>query len=245
MVSEVWVNLMKLLQSHIPGFVLAVLIPVLFLLFMIKDENARRVLGYFSWGVFSVFFAFMINSYFQDSVIQASRLSQDIAPIVEETLKALPLLLFLIRPPGCRSLILYCAMASGIGFSIQETLYYFVSQASNRPDWLSWLPVLVRTMTTCLMHGMNTAVIGFGLMITLEHKQLRIPMLSGLLALAAVIHSLYNVLINTRLAIFALLMPAILYFLGLFLTAVPEPASQLITESPPANPSPGQSSSSS
>jgi hypothetical protein len=42
-------------------------------------------------------------------------------------------------------------------------------------------------------------------------------MVLGLLALSATIHSLFNILINTRLAIIALIMPAILYFLGLAL----------------------------
>lgn len=69
------------------------------------------------------------------------------------------------------------------------------------------------------MHGMTTAIIGFGLTIALNLRAIRVPMVLGLLALASVIHSLYNILIDTRLAILALIMPAALYLTGLALSS--------------------------
>ncbi len=206
----------ELFASDIPGFVFSMLIPVLFLIFMLKDRQSKYILSYFCWGLFSVIFAFLLNEWAAGGTGPVERISYNVAPIIEEALKALPLLLFFRNRDFRPSLIIYCAMASGIGFSVQEMLYYFTN-FSAAPGLLSLFPLLVRTATTCLMHGMSTAVLGFGITITAGYKTIRVPICLGLLALSATIHSLYNILINTRLAIIALITPAILYFLGLAL----------------------------
>ncbi len=213
--------LTKLLGSNIPGFVFSMLIPLLFLIFMLKDKQSKTILSYFCWGLFSVIFAFILNEWIAQGAGQPERITGNVAPVVEEALKALPLLLFFKNRKFKPNLVIYCAMASGVGFSVQETLYYFTSFTSS-PDAASLLPLIVRTVTTCLMHGMSTAVLGFGITVTVRLKAVRIPMVLGLLALSATIHSLFNILINTRLAIVALLMPAILYFLGLALLSESE-----------------------
>lgn len=208
--------LAALFASDIPGFTFAMLIPLLFLSIMIRNRRSRQIILYFCWGLLAVNFAFILNEWFSADTNLSVGLTSDIAPIIEETLKALPLLLFFGNRKGDDpNLIIYCAMASGIGFSVQETLYYFTSFTATGSAAL--FPLLVRTATTCLMHGMSTATIGFGFVITSRFKGIRIPMLLGLLSLAATIHSLYNILIGTRLAIVALLMPAILFFAGLAL----------------------------
>ncbi len=206
----------ELIATDIPGFVFSMLIPLLFLIVMIKDKGSKHVLLYFAWGVGSVILAFIFNEWFSRLSGDAGNASADIAPIVEETLKALPLLLFFRRKNFSPMMIIYCAMASGIGFSVQEMLYYF-TQFTMDSGLHALLPLLVRTATTCLLHGMTTAIVGFGLTITANFREIRIPMVLGLLALASVIHSLYNILIDTRLAVLALIMPAVLYFAGLAL----------------------------
>lgn len=206
----------ELIATDIPGFVFSMLMPLLFLIVMIKDKRSKHVLLYFAWGICSVIFAFIFNEWFSRLSGGIGNVSADIAPIVEETLKALPLLLFFRRNNSSPMMIIYCAMASGIGFSVQEMLYYF-TQFTADSGLQVLLPLLVRTATTCLMHGMTTAIVGFGLTITTNFREIRIPMVLGLLALASVIHSLYNILIDTRLAVLALIMPAVLYFAGLAL----------------------------
>ncbi len=206
----------NLLESNIPGFIFSILIPLLFLIFMVKDKFSKYLLGYFCYGVLSVVFAFILNEWFSQYPGQINRVSSDISPIVEETVKALPLLHFFRKDRHNRKLVIYCAMASGIGFSVNETLFYFTSFVSS-PSLYSIFPLIMRTITTCLMHGMSTAVVGFGVSITRDNKIIRLPMILGLLALSATIHSLYNILIGTRLAIVALLMPAALYFVGIAL----------------------------
>lgn len=211
----------SLSTSNIPGFIFSMLIPLLFLIIMIKDKQAKYILSFFCWGICSVILAYIINTSFSLDPNQSQRLTTGIAPIVEETLKALPLLIFFIKRPLNGKLVIYCAMSSGIGFSIQETLFYFTSFSSTT-DVSKLFVVITRTITTCLMHGMTTAIFGFGIVKLVNEKRVRIPIALGLLSLSATIHSIFNTLINTRLAIFALIMPAILYFLGLMLLSTDE-----------------------
>lgn len=206
----------EMLDSNIPGFLFSVLIPLIFLIVMVKDKPSKYLMGYFCYGIFSVVFAFILNEWFSNYPGQINRVSSDIAPIVEETVKALPLLLFFWKDRFNDNLVVYCAMASGIGFSVQETLFYITSFSSST-GLLFVFPLLMRTITTCLMHGMSTAIIGFGVKITKDKKIIKLPMILGLIALSATIHSLFNILIGTRLAIVALLMPVVLYFMGLAL----------------------------
>lgn len=204
----------RLFDTNIPIYVIAVCIPLLFLIFLSRDRRARYLLSFFCWGVFSVALAFILNEWFSLSSAESGRVSFSVAPIVEEALKALPLLLF-FRKRAPRNLVVFCAFAAGIGFSIVETVYYFASVSPVTSSQL--FPVLIRTVTTCLMHGMTTAVLGVGIAATLGYAFLRAPMLMGLLAVSATLHSLFNVLLGTRLAIVALAMPAVLYVLGLLL----------------------------
>jgi RsiW-degrading membrane proteinase PrsW (M82 family) len=204
----------EMLVSNIPGFLFSVLIPLIFLIIMVKDKSSKYLMGFFCYGIFSVVFAFILNQWFSNYPGQINRVSSDIAPIVEETVKALPLLLFFRKSNFNDNLIIYCAMACGIGFSIHETLFYFTSFVSL-PGLFSLFPLIVRTTTTSLMHGMSTAIIGFGVKITKDKEIIKLPMILGLIAISATIHSLYNILIGTRLAIFALLMPAAFWGLPL------------------------------
>lgn len=210
--------LIELFASDTPVFVFSMLIPLLFLIFMLKNKESKYILSFFCWGLLSVILAFILNKTFTNNSAQYEfeRITDDVAPIVEETLKALPLFLFLNRKDTNKNLLIYCAMASGIGFSIQETLYYF-NYLTTSVGISTLLPILLRTVTTCLMHGMSTAILGYGLTVTYKYKTIRIPLMLGLIALSATIHSLYNVLIGTHLAVIALLMPAVLYFFGLVL----------------------------
>lgn len=205
-----------MLDYNIPGFLFSVLIPLLFTSVMIKDKSSKYLMGYFCYGIFSVVFAFILNEWFSNYPGQINRVSSDIAPIVEETVKSLPLLLFFQKDRPSDNLVIYCAMASGIGFSVHETLFYFTSFISP-PGLFSLFPLIMRTFTTCLMHGMSTAIVGFGVKITKDKKIIKLPMILGLIALSATIHSLFNILIGTSMAILAMLMPAVFYFMGLAL----------------------------
>ena len=203
-------------SALLAGGCIATIIPLIFTSVMVKDRSSRWILLYLCWGTLAGLLAYLGTGWFTAAPGQAHRVVTSAAPVVEEVLKALPLLLFLwsYLHPRVTKLIVYCAMASGVGFSIQESIHYFAASSGAVGDFF----VLgIRTITTALMHGMTTAIFGLGLLFLHKQRQILLPVIFGLLSLSITIHALFNLLLPTSLAVVAMLMPVGLYFGGLWL----------------------------
>jgi len=204
---------MNELSFQFLGAFIAMVIPLLFVALMLDDVRSRRIILYFCWGIFAGLLTFNLNNLLGGSEEQSQRMTLSIAPMVEEICKGLPILLFLNKKkyPRITKLIIFCALAGGVGFSIQESMYYFAVSTRELMD--IWL-LVVRTLTTSLMHGMTTAAFGIGLMITQKQRRILIPLIFGLLALCASIHALFNLLLQTGFAFVAMIMPVVMFFAG-------------------------------
>ena len=75
--------------------------------------------------------------------------------------------------------------------------------------------LVVRTLTTALMHGMATGIFGMGLMILQGQRCILLPVVFGLLTVSTGIHALFNLLLPTNAAVVAMLIPIGLYLTGL------------------------------
>jgi len=199
------------LQYQFISVFIAMVIPLMFVAIMLGKSDSRRIILYFCWGLFSGVLAFNLNIAFGSG--QYDRMVGTIAPIIEEICKGLPVLLFLNtkKYPRISKLIVFCALASGVGFSIQESMYYFAMSAREIGNLFE---LVFRTMTTSLMHGMVTAAFGIGLMLTQKLRTARIPVIFGLFAFCASVHALFNLLLQTNLAIIAVIMPVVMFFAG-------------------------------
>jgi len=200
--------------QFLSGFI-ATVIPLLFVAVMIDDAGSRRIILYFCWGVFAGVLAYDLNNYFGSAWGQSQRMTLAVAPMIEEVCKGLPMLLFLNvkKYPRVTKLIVFCAMASGVGFSIQESTYYFAISSREFVDLAS---LVVRTLTTALMHGMTTAAFGIGLLLFSKHQHIIIPMIFGLFSLCASIHALFNLLLYTQLAFISMIIPIAMFVAGWF-----------------------------
>lgn len=194
---------------------IAMVIPLLFVAIMLGKGDSRKIILYFCWGVFAGVLAYNLNNLLGSSYEQANRMTLSIAPMIEEVCKGLPILFFLNRKKyqSLTMVILFCALASGVGFSIQESIYYFNSSGREIADILS---LVVRTLTTALMHGMTTSIFGFGLMVTQKQRSMLLPLIFGLFAVCASIHALYNLLMSTPFVWLGMMMPIAMFFAGLF-----------------------------
>jgi len=196
------------------GGCISAIIPMLFVARMVREVNSRRIILYFCWGVFASLLSYGGNMFFGAAQDSLERVARSVAPIIEEVCKGLPVLLFLrkIKHPRITGQIVYCALASGVGFSILESIYYFSISTGSTIDVIL---LIIRALTTTLMHGMSTAVLGIGLLILQKQRHILLPSVFSLFALSACIHALFNLLLPTRLAALAMLMPIGLYFAGL------------------------------
>lgn len=185
--------------------------PLFFLAIILKGEN-RVLMLFFTWGLIAFAISLTLNNalvrHFQ---MDTQQLSVTWAPIIEESAKALPLAYFLLRSEK-KIPIVYFGVAAGIGFSIQENYVYLLEHMHG--DGSPVLFIITRSVTSCLIHGTTTGIIGYGLTLTRKFEGLIWPLLFGLYTVAVTIHALYNLYVNSNYRSIGLLMPLFLYLIG-------------------------------
>ena len=188
------------------------MIPLVFLIILLKGEN-RLMMLFFAWGMVAFALSLTANDLVRgQGGITISELSVTWAPIIEEFFKALPLLYFLVRKQRTAFPLFSFALAAGIGFSIQENYMYLLSQASVESSLTFY--VILRSITTCLMHGMATGILGFGLTLIKEFNMMVLPLLFGLFSVSIILHALFNLYIASDVRLIGMLMPLLLYLVS-------------------------------
>lgn len=114
----------------------------------------------------------------------------EIAPVVEEVIKLLPLLFYLLvfepEPEKIRPAVLTVAA----GFATFENVCYLIQHGAEHLSFL-----LIRGLGTGAMHIVCGAIVGYGLMYVWQHRWLKAAGTCGLLGAAVIFHGIYNLLI--------------------------------------------------
>ena len=114
----------------------------------------------------------------------------EIAPVVEEAVKLLPLLFYLLvfepEPEQIRPAILTIAA----GFVTFENICYLIQHGAEHLGFL-----LIRGFGTGAMHIVCGAIVGFGLVYVWRRGWLKAAGICGLLGAAVIFHGIYNLLI--------------------------------------------------
>ncbi|NLC32451.1 MAG: PrsW family intramembrane metalloprotease [Clostridiales bacterium] len=191
------------------------MIPLVFLIILLKGEN-RLMMLFFAWGMVAFALSLPVNNLIHEQGgIPLSVLSVTWAPIIEEFFKALPLLYFLIRKQKTAFPLFSFALAAGIGFSIQENYTYLLGQTGAASSLTFY--VILRSITTCLMHGMATGILGFGLTLIKEFSMIVLPLLFGLFSVSIILHALFNLYIASGVRLMGMLMPLLLYMVSVWI----------------------------
>jgi Predicted membrane protein len=160
--------------------------------------------------------AYYINSALSPAFVGSSILTDvTIAPVTEEFMKALPLfaLLLAFRHRFSKELLVL-AMASGFGFAILENYVYISHFVLGGAGAVAY--AVLRGITTSVMHGSLTAIIGYGIFLTYGFERRSLPsILFGLYTVAVTIHALYNLLVGHTVSgqLYAIIIPIVLFVL--------------------------------
>ena len=139
----------------------APLLPLLLLL----DRRSRLLVGSMMCGMLVAACAYELNTLFCALAgIDSATLSITFAPIAEEFLKALPILLFAMIVNDERKLLLQMSMAVGIGFAMLENAFLLI----NYMDAANIIWALLRGVSTSLSHGICTMIVGCRKNITVQ-----------------------------------------------------------------------------
>ena len=183
-------------------------IPMVMAMFLIKGESKITLL-FMIIGIFSCLFASYVNGFAESISVNLTRmqLTYVVTPVVEEVLKAFPILIFVFMFEPEKEHLLSCAMMLGIGFSILENAYILASNIEMVT--LSW--AIVRGFGAGLMHGISTLMVGYGLSYVRVRRKLALTGTYGLLILATMYHACFNLLIQSDYRFYGILMPTMTF----------------------------------
>lgn len=186
---------------------ISVFFPLL-LLMLLVEEKARLPLVFVIVGIFISVFASEVNGVLL-TMLEMKHYDATItlAPVTEELLKAFPILFYAIVISDKKEKLFTASMATGIGFAILENAYYLIVNYKT----FSVVSALMRGFGTGLMHGMCTLLVGFGISFIHKKRKLFAVGTFALLSVAITYHSLFNMLVQTKLPLIGGLLPLATY----------------------------------
>ena len=154
----------------------------------------KRYLRFFLFcfaGMGACLLAAYINTFFA-AVYHASAFNAtvEIAPVVEEIIKLLPLLFYLLvfdpDPERIKSAVLTVAA----GFATFENICYLIENGAEELTFL-----VIRGFGTGAMHIICGAIVGYGITYVWKRTWLKVAGICGLLGAAVTFHAVYNMLV--------------------------------------------------
>lgn len=162
----------------------------LYLLDSFKLVSQKLLIICVLWGILSAGLSYLVNTaLFHNFSVSQEALLRYAAPVVEEVLKALLIVLLIkMRRIGFSIDAAIYGFAIGTGFSLTENIVY-IAQLGTQTDMIIWM---LRGFGTAIMHGGCSALLAM-IMITgvQRNRVLAVAFLPGLAA-AVIIHSMFN-----------------------------------------------------
>ena len=184
------------------------------MMLLIFKGRSRAILAFLLTGIFMCLFAGEINGLIRKNTESSLYfLTVNVTPIVEEILKALPVIFiaFLFRPQ--RQFLLEGSIAVGVGFATMENVCLLFDSASV----ISAGTILARGFGAGMMHGISTLAVGFAMAYVSADKKISKTGTVAALSVAIIYHSIYNILVQSVYPLLGILLPIASYIPLLFL----------------------------
>jgi len=158
----------------------------------------RRALSFLLAGMTACLMSAYVSSFISSALdTDLSAASHEIAPAVEEIMKFLPIVFYiLVFEPGKKSVI-NGAFLVAVGFATFENVYFLTSYGA----W-ELLRVLIRGFGTGAMHVSCGMVVAVGLFFLWDQVWLRVVGAFALLCFVITFHAIFNIFVNQPGVIF-------------------------------------------
>lgn len=169
-------------------------------------------------GMLACLLSAYVNTFFA-ALLDASALgaTAEIAPVVEEDMKLLPLMFYLLvfEPDGDR--IRAAILVTAVGFATFENVCYLIENGAGDLGFL-----LIRGFGTGAMHIMCGVIVGWGMVYVWPRGALRAAGTCALLGTAVVFHGVYNLMVayGGRVQYVAYALPLLLLAAGFLARAL-------------------------
>ena len=156
-------------------------IPLLITVLFLRDMP-RKVLEAFVLGMIICLMSGYISGFARIvSGMSAEDTAVYVSPIIEETVKLLPILFTMY----------ITAVAIGAGFATFENICYLLSSGN-----MSLTFVLIRGLAVGTMHVASTVILSSVIIVERRFNAVSLPSLTGALAMSSTLHALYNLLVS-------------------------------------------------
>ena len=176
---------------------------------LILNGKSRSLILFMVFGMFMCLFAGQINSLIQNlSRTDTYTMTTSVTPVVEEILKAIPILtLYLLYKPE-RQFLLECSVMIGLGFSLLENVFILLNSVSH----LTFIMALFRGLGSAMLHVATAVSVGFGISRFGIRKKTLIPGVYAVLLAAMVFHAVYNMFVQSdKLVYFGIILPVLAF----------------------------------
>ena len=185
---------------------ISISIPLL-LMALLVEKKARLPITFMLIGIFVSVFASELNGLLSRVLtMDTYSITVIVTPVIEELLKALPILYYAIVISDKRERLFTASMALGIGFAVLENAYFLLNS-----DNFTIIIAIIRAFGAGLMHGMCTLLVGVGISFVKKKRKMFAVGTFGLLSTAIVYHGIYNILIQSDFSIVGALLPIATY----------------------------------
>ena len=183
---------------------ICIMVPLFFLMFIIRDKFARTTIGFVMIGVFACLFISEVNGLLLDYFDEDYQyVTTSITPVTEEIVKALPVLFFAYMFSDDPDKLEAISFSVGVGFAILENMVVLLQNVETVT--LFW--ALIRGFGSALMHGICTGAVGLGMHFIHQKTKLFLSGTFALLVLAIIYHSIYNTLVQSQYKYFGFVLP--------------------------------------
>lgn len=175
---------------YIENIFVLVAAPLVACLFCVRGKP-RAVIAALLVGMVACLASAYVSSFCAQVLgADAVRTAVEIAPTVEEAAKLLPLLFYLVVLNSDAEDIDLAFIMVAVGFATMESAFYLGEAGLSDP-----VTLLLRGLSTAMMHVVCGVVVGYGLTRAWKHAWLRIAGTFGLFCLASAYHGLFNLLV--------------------------------------------------
>ena len=177
-------------MNYIENIYICLAAPVLITIFCLQETRRRMVFFFAGMTVC------LLSSYISTFLALVQQLdfltaSLTIVPVVEEVMKFLPFLFYLLVFEPDREKTTSEILMIAVGFATFENVCYMTQNGAAQA-----LQLLIRGFGTGTMHVVCGAIVGLGIYFLWDRIWIRAAGTMGLVSLAITYHSIYNLLVS-------------------------------------------------
>lgn len=181
-------------------------IPMSMMLYIFKGQS-RLICGFLLIGMFVCVFSGEINGLIMRIYdLDITNVSINIAPLVEEILKAFPIILTSLLYKPTKQQIGEYALSVGVGFATLENISILISS-----ETISFMYAFLRAIGAGMMHGICTLLIGMVMRNIVTKKKIIVSGTLAALSVSVIYHSIYNMLVLSEYIIVGVILPIVTF----------------------------------